>query len=362
MTGQQLRILSRRARGATHALAGPISIGHGLANDVVLRDPSTRGLSATLTPLDTGMARLEVSAGQLMLLGATVAPGTATLVPPYVPLIAGELAFAWGQAESPRWAEAAALLAGAEPAGGPSGRAAPGWADRLAGRALPWGRLARRSAVVAGVLAAGAVAMVPTGAYRPSAAMQRDTAAAALAAAGYPALKVSTAPDGNVMVTGRIATDADRPAVSYALAQAGVPATLAVRSGSELARAVVDAARVNGITVTARATATGIDVHHPPMPAAAREGLRALIRREVPGLGPLRLVGDGGSTGPVPLTIADATKRVSSVVTGEPAYVVTADGAHYFAGAMLPSGHRLVAIEAGAVILEQGGQQTRLTF
>jgi type III secretion protein D len=362
MTGHQLRILSRRAHGAVHAFAGPLAIGHGLINDVVLRHASTQGLSATLTPLGDGMARLDVASGTIMLLGAAIAPGTATLLPPYVPLIAGELAFAWGAADSPRWAEAEALLAGTD-AGNAAPAPAPRWQDRLAVRGQRLGRLARGTAIVAGVAAAGAVAMVPAGEYRPSPAMQRDNAAAALARAGYTGLKVSSAPDGSVLVSGRIPGDADRPAITYALAEAGVPATLAVRSGSELARAAVDTARVNGFAVTARPTRDGgIELHHPALTPDARAQLAALVRREVPGIGPLRLVADRAPNAPPLRRIDDATKRVSSVVTGNPAYIVTADGAHYFTGAVLPSGHRLVAIRAGTVILEQGGQQTSLRF
>jgi type III secretion protein D len=61
-------------------------------------------------------------------------------------------------------------------------------------------------------------------------------------------------------------------------------------------------------------------------------------------------------------TVADATKKVSTVVAGDPAYIQTADGARYFAGAMMPSGHRLVAIEGQIVRLEKNGHEVKLSF
>jgi len=58
----------------------------------------------------------------------------------------------------------------------------------------------------------------------------------------------------------------------------------------------------------------------------------------------------------------DPGKRVASVVPGDPAYIVTVDGARYFVGALLPSGHRITEVAAQKVTLERDGQQTTLNF
>ena len=65
---------------------------------------------------------------------------------------------------------------------------------------------------------------------------------------------------------------------------------------------------------------------------------------------------------PTPPVVDDPNKRIASLVPGEPAYVVTADGARYFVGALLPSGHRIAQIAAQRVVLERDGQQTNLNF
>ena len=66
---------------------------------------------------------------------------------------------------------------------------------------------------------------------------------------------------------------------------------------------------------------------------------------------------------PIPATVNDDPgKRIASLVAGASAYLVTVDGARYFVGAMLPTGHRIVAIEKTAVALERDGQKTSLKF
>lgn len=369
----QFRVLAGRHRGACHPLGlARVTIGHEFWHDIVLREPATRGLALELEPGagpgpgpgPGGQARLSVLSGRVDLLGAGLGEGADAVLPPFVPLRVGDVVFAWGQSDSPRWAEAEAL------AGNPAGLPAPSpepvaandrWWD-LPARGLL--RFARSSAALGAVLAVGAVAMVPTG-FNPLASPERDRdrAAAALAAAGYPGLAVRAEADGAINVSGRIASEADRPAVSFALAEAQVPATLALRSDTELARAVTDAARINGFSVIAKPVGGAIEVHHDAHDPAAHTRLLAVIRRDVPGLGRLRLAGDRpGRGGPRLASISDATHRVSSVVAGDPGFIVTADGGRYFPGAVLPSGHRLVAVETAAVILENAGQRTRLAF
>jgi type III secretion protein D len=65
---------------------------------------------------------------------------------------------------------------------------------------------------------------------------------------------------------------------------------------------------------------------------------------------------------PLPPVPADPGKRIASLVPGDTAYLVTADGARYFVGSMLPSGHRITAIGAQSVTLEHDGRESSLNF
>ena len=60
--------------------------------------------------------------------------------------------------------------------------------------------------------------------------------------------------------------------------------------------------------------------------------------------------------------ITDPGKRVAAIVPGDPAYVVTADGTRYFEGAMLPTGHRILAILSDRVQIERDGTASTLNF
>jgi len=61
-------------------------------------------------------------------------------------------------------------------------------------------------------------------------------------------------------------------------------------------------------------------------------------------------------------TATAALSAAATLITSEPAYLVTADGSRYFVGALLPSGHRVARINPGSVTLELHGQQTTLNF
>ena len=58
----------------------------------------------------------------------------------------------------------------------------------------------------------------------------------------------------------------------------------------------------------------------------------------------------------------DPGKRVAAIVPGDSPYVATADGTRYFIGALLPTGHRIEAIEAHRVVLSRDGRQSQLDF
>ena len=67
------------------------------------------------------------------------------------------------------------------------------------------------------------------------------------------------------------------------------------------------------------------------------------------------------------LSYADLKSLVRSsleyaFVPGESPYVVTADGTRYFVGGLLPTGHRIEAIDAHRVQLAKDGQRSELSF
>ena len=89
----------------------------------------------------------------------------------------------------------------------------------------------------------------------------------------------------------------------------------------------------------------------------------SIARRDVPGLSMLEVRNSPPGPLPDPAPVMnDPGKRLSSIVPGDPSYVVTADGTRYFEGALLPTGHRIASIHEREVLLERSGTVTPLRF
>lgn len=364
-----LRVLAGPKAGAQALLPphGRVTVGHEFWHDVVIRDASTRGCAFEIQLGEDGVASLSVLDGSAALLGRSLAAGQTAVLPHFTPVTIGGSALAYGSAESPRWSEAAALASASLPgelavAAEPSGPAAwwARWRGNAEGGRLNWGTLAGVCAALFVAVAAGpAIDALELGGG------PRDNAEERLHDAGYRQVTVADAPNGGVAIAGFVPADADRDRVRALLAAGNIPASVDVRTGAELARAAADVARMNGIEASGTALpGGGVELRSPPLDDATRERVAAVVRRDVPGLTRLTIrddlpADDGDGT---VRTVADATKRVSSVVTGDPAYIITADGARYFPGALMPSGHRLISIQGSSVTLERGGRTTEVQF
>jgi len=365
-----LRVLNGRQAGAEKVLpaAGSVSIGYQFWQNIVLREPAVRDVALDLS-LGADGAQLTVLSGEAKLLGSTLHPGETALLPPYVPFSIGGIALAWGQASNVRWGEAGALAAAvpAPPAPPPSiedkalallSKAADRAGDLLTGWRLP--ALAGAGALLIAATAAGP-ALEAMGFHSDRAARVE----AALHKAGLADLRATAnATTGAVIVSGVVGSEAERVQAEHVLRATYVPTHLNVQTSQDLAQAAADVARIRGLPASARSIGrTDVELHTPPLASDARTQLIEAVKADVGDVGRVVLEGDLPPEDKAPVrTVNDATKKVSTVVAGDPAYIRTADGALYFPGAMMPSGHRLVGIEGQTVLLEKDGRETRLTF
>ncbi len=366
-----LRVLTGRLSGTEKRLPprGRVSIGHEFWQDVVIRDPATKGVAVELER-DGEAARLTVLSGSATLLGSPVEAGGTALLPAYVPFAIGGVALAWGEPDGARWAEAG-QLADTQPA-------PPELPEPVADRALAalgdartqLGRIGgnRRVVTIAGIALAVLllVLVMPTAvAGLGLFGTNESRAERALAQAGLTQLRVAARPDGDgVLVEGFVASPAARDKAEQALAAHDIPAELRIRTTADLAAASADVARLQNIRAAARPLGLRVvELRTVPVTEAQRTRLIAAIRSDVPGIRQLRVRGDLPPDEEIAVrSVSDATKKVSTVVAGDPSYIQTVDGARYFSGALLPSGHRLVAIQGNMVVLDKGGRQTRVTF
>jgi type III secretion protein D len=399
-----LAVVSGPRTGARRALVPGrrTTIGYDLECDVVIRHPSLQGMRASVS-IDGEEVRLHVDQGQVSLLGLVVPAGRSLILPRWVPFGLGDAMLAVGSEEGRGWAncrrlahhlaEERAIDPAEEPAGAgqagddpaplldargrldPVDRKAAGalsasWRGKGGGsasRALLW----QVPAVMAVMLVLGlAVAMLTpmvNADSSPTGAQSLDRVRTALADRGLVALRVETSADGTPVVRGFVDTDAQRAQISGEVSRLGVRAYVELVSGEQLVRQVGDVFRMKGLSARVQHLGRGVVEAHlaEAEPDRVRRAEDA-VRRDVPGLAGLKV--QFAPKAPVasadrPSRFSeDPAKRVVSVAYGPHGHVVTADGARYFVGALLPSGHRIVRIHEGEVELLRDGQTTRLAL
>lgn len=372
MTGAAvLRVLNGRLSGTEKPLpeSGTLSIGHQFWQDVVIRDPATKGIAVDFAVDAEGSAQITVLSGEAQLLGSTLAEGQTALLPPYVPFSIGGIALAWGDPESARWSDAGGLARSTPmpppmpPTPADQAVAMIGTAGGKLGALLVGKRLVLLAAAAVMVIGVATVPTLDALGLRGDDATRVDRA---LERAGLPALQAASNDGavGGVVVSGVVATEADRVKAQEVLRDSYIPGTVTVQTSGELAQAAADVARIHGLQAVARPISrTGIELRTTRLADDERAKLTQAVRSDVRQVGRIVLRDDLPPQEDTPLkTVADATKKVSTVVAGDPAYIQTVDGARYFSGAMMPSGHRLIAIQGNTVFLEKNGRETRLNF
>jgi type III secretion protein D len=188
--------------------------------------------------------------------------------------------------------------------------------------------------------------------------------AGALRASEFASLTTTSDPDGRIVVRGRLSTLAQRTKLDQWLTEHRFAALVDVQVDEALARDVTEVFRVNGVSVQATAQGAGQVVAEASEPNAERLSKATdVVRRDVRGLEKLVVRNHAAPPPPpAPPVMDDPNKRIASIVPGEPAYLVTADGSRYFVGSLLPSGHRITAIAGQRVTLERDGQAMNLNL
>lgn len=365
-----------------------LRIGHDYDNDVVLRHPSTAGVRVSLTLGADGVVAVEVETGSIGLFGVAVEAGRRVALPRWAPFSIGDAMLAAGPDDAGAWRacrrlarESAAARRATLPATAAAGGArdtdpADTDAEDADMAAADGARAVRRWPLAVALAALPVLAVAGWLVAQPGSTSRASVAASAasvapepvrawLSAEGFGQLRVQRQPAGPPRVEGLVDRDEDRVRIAAGLGAAGLAATLDVNSGEQVARQVADVLRLNGVRAEVRHIGRGV-VHarlHEGDPDR-RARAEAAVKRDVRGLADLSVeLGDTGRRAPAPaVATTDPGKRVVTVVYGRGGYVVTVDGARYFEGALLPSGHRIARIADASVELERDGRTSRLAL
>ena len=362
-----LKVLSGRLSGKAFPLDGRdrISIGHGLANDVVLRGTGTRDCALELN-LAEDAAQLRVLQGQVELLGRMLEAGSQAVLPAYLPIRLGEYLIAHGAPVSARWDDAGAI------ADMPVGTAvgplqAPRMIDRLLdmGRTQA-GRIDRRTIrLVAGtgcIVLLGMAAAQPIGTLVIGDRSDPIMVAREVRQAGFPAVKVDRTADGSLTFTG-VVRDEDELGRLRALAQQRSDNVVVdAQTGPALADAATDLLQQKGVSArVAPAQPGALVVSAGYMPADRQEDLRDELRKDLPAVAQVGFkVDDSLDASPLQAFFTQSGAGLATIVT-DPPHILTADGSRWFPGSTLPTGHHLLSVEPGAVTFEKDGRTEQIT-
>jgi type III secretion protein D len=355
----ELRVLEGPQRGARAPLPSgqgcTIAVGQGGPADgvdIVLREPGAEEARLRVSA-DTPNAMLEVEQGQVQLGEQTLKAGEQALWPQHTPLRMGSTVIAFGNAAIEHWTPPAP---GADPA--PASAVPKPPARRQRARPEVWLASTGAGLLIACVATLWyAHAAANTEGETTPAAGDSSAVVAALRASDFGALEVTRSADGRPAVRGRVANTTQRDKLQAWLALRAPGTALDVVVDELVARDVTEVFRVNGIAVKAQVAGAG------RIEAEAAEPDLVRLKRAVRGLQQLALRNTATPRPPpAPPLPDDPGKRIASLVPGEPAYLVTADGSRYFVGAVLPSGHRVMRIAHGSVTLDFDGQKQTLNF
>lgn len=364
LSRQELRILSGRLAGKAFPLDGraKLQIGHNLANDVVLRGAETRDCTVELA-LDGDAATLGVVSGRIELLGRTLEAGEQVILPPYLPFRLGEYLVAHGARLSARWADAAAGTGQSVTEGEWQ---APGPLDQWRSRARGW--LARvdrgmlRGAAAVGCLGLLIAALAqPLGQIVQGGAPDANGLRQQLRQAGFTGVSVAQTTDGTLAVTGVVRDQEEMNRLGALVAQRDPDALVDAQTGAALASAATDVLQAQGVAARIAPGAPGTLVATAGyIPADRQDQLRTILRRDMPTVRQLSFrIDDGLSASPLQTFFTRSGAGLATVV-GSPAHIVTADGSHWFPGAVLPTGHRLVSVTPTAVVFEKDGRAEQI--
>lgn len=367
VTPVKLRVLAGRGSGAEHRLPDGrrLTIGHSFENDIVLRDPATKGAALDLQ-VDSGRIVLSVISGNATVLGRELAVGERVVLAPYLPVGFGPFSFAIGGEQSDRWEEAVtasaelAVVRATEP-----DLPATDIAERIALRSQPMrermatSRFRPQMVALTGVGLLLAAAGISFGASAIGSHQPAPTSVQAeLTAAGFTGVSVRMdKAAGRLVMTGLVADDATLQSLREFAAREHPSALVEVKTSAAMASAAEDLLSAQGVdAVVARAGARGITVTGPFLPSDRQRELTELLRKDLPLLGNIDFrVDPARGESDLAYFFNAPGYGAASFVGGDPGYLVTEDGSRWFAGAVLPTGHRIVEIGDGQMIVERDG-------
>ncbi|MET0026412.1 MAG: hypothetical protein ABW101_02145 [Candidatus Thiodiazotropha sp.] len=183
----------------------------------------------------------------------------------------------------------------------------------------------------------------------------------------YTSLSVNINESGQIVISGFLMTNKEKTEVEKLLETNHIPAVLTINTGDRLATEVRELYRVNGLEVEAKPLSNGVVLVTSNNALDDKfNRLKTIALTEISGLTELETEYNNSDQSDNVLIpdkqIESKEKRITMVVDGTPAYLMTSDQAKYYIGAVLPTGHTIISINNHKVVLEKNGLTTTLNF
>ena len=347
-----LRIVSGLHAGASRPLARRemVLIGSGDDCDVVLADAGVAAHHALLNVVD-GRFHLRALDAPLQLPGGTLHPGDPVEGAQVQRITLGEAAIAFGRSDAVEW------LGLAPGPGGemPLVQARPAFASRMP--------------MIAGiaVLALAALAIVAALMPAPQPPVDVEQRLRELAREfEVSEVDIRRDVDGRAVLSGTVDDAATRGRLEERLAGEGLEASVALRSGHDLAVDVAEVMRTGGYAVRAEylgdnnVRVTG-DLGEDEAALRAFLTSRAMIETGVNRVEPVNLRQPAEAVADTAPAADEGKAHIVSIVRGETPHIVDADGNVYHDGAIVPGWGELVSIGQFAHVLRDDGTLVKLT-
>jgi len=193
---------------------------------------------------------------------------------------------------------------------------------------------------------------------REPAPSQRSLLEQTVRDSGLESWRIEESPSGRLRVVGFASDEKSIERLRKDVAADGIPAEIAVRSGNNVARDVAEVLRLSDLRAEAAYRGKGeVAIRgHFGDGKALDTVLASRALRDIRGLSKVSVVNlDSGAPAAEPVGVDDKARHILVAVGGHDPYVIMADGSRYFAGAALPCGGRLHAVDGQEIFVDEAG-------
>lgn len=353
LTGEQSGARRVLDDNATFTISGKMD------TDVVFRDPTINEERLNLITRNNEVF-VQVMSGNVEIQGKIVSSGNLVKIPEYAKIKIGETTFSYGRHVGAAWHEIVEYVSNIELASSAKSK----HFNIITSRQLVF---LLSLLVIISLVTILVYININKNSENVAIISQIDVLKSDLEDNGIYSLDVSRTESGQLTITGFLMTNKEKSTVESIVDDHKLSVLLDVFTGDNLAKEVEELYRVNGVDADVKVLKYGsVIVTTEYKDKSLLEKLKHIALSEISHLNELDTEYIGTINRAENIESSNSfdkdEKRITMVVSGLPAYIMTHDQSKYYIGAILPSGHKIIAIQDKKVTIEKNGNTTTLEF